>query len=86
MSKPCENCGTLLFWHHKWPYEVGNKIDYFEGCQGLVYSAFDKKLLYADTLRCKPAQVTPRHHCSNYDKILKRTDEKVFDKGLETLF
>ena len=86
MSRPCDNCGTLLFWHHNFPYEVGVKIDYYEGCSGLVYDKFNKKLVYADVLRIKPDKVTPRHFCTNYDRVLKRLDEKVFDKGLTTLF
>jgi hypothetical protein len=86
MSRPCDNCGTILFWHHQWPFEVGVKIDYYEGCGGLVYDKLTKKLVYADNLFDKPKQVTPRHHCLNYDKTLKRTDTKVFDKGLKTLF
>jgi hypothetical protein len=86
MNEPCHNCGTLLFWFHKWPYEVGKKIDYFEGCGGLVYDNLLKQLRYADHLYLKPKQVTPRHHCANYDKTLKKTDKKVFDKELDTLF
>ena len=86
MSRPCDNCGTLLFWHHNLPFEVGVKIDYYEGCGGLVYDKLMKSLRYADQLYLKPKQVTPRHHCNNYDKTLKRTTAKVFDKGLDTLF
>jgi hypothetical protein len=86
MNQTCQGCGILLFWHHHWPYEVGVKIDYFEGCGGLVYDKLTKSLRYADNLYLKPKQVTPRHHCQGYDKVLKRTDEKVFDKGLDTLF
>ena len=86
MSKPCDNCEILLFWHHNIPYEVGNKIDYYEGCGGLVYDSLMKKLRYADTLYIKPKQVTPRHVCKGYDKIIKRTNVQVFDKGLNTLF
>jgi len=86
MSKPCDNCGTLLFWHHNWPFEVGVKIDYYEGCGGLVYDGLMKKLRYADHLHIKPKQVTPRHLCTNYDKVLKRSYEAVFNKQVDTLF
>jgi len=86
MSKLCENCGKSLFWFHNWPYEVGEKIDYYEGCQGIVFDRNKKELVYADLIRIKPDKVTPRHFCTSYDKVIKRVDNKVFDKGIKTLF
>ena len=86
MFSPCNYCGTLLYWRTNWAYEIDTRIEYYDGCQGIVYDRREGLVVFADLLEVKPKYVTPRHHCPNYDPVLKRFDEKIYDKGLSTLF
>ena len=84
--KECSQCGASVFWWHKRPYETKTKIDYYEGCDGLVYDQNRKELRLASTVFPPPKQVTPAHRCRAYDAVLKRVDTKVFEKEMDTLF
>jgi hypothetical protein len=82
----CNYCGALLYWRTKWAYEINSRIEYYEGCQGIVWDRQEGTVVFADLLEVKPKYVTPRHHCPNYDQVLQVFDEKIYDKGLSTLF
>ena len=84
--KTCSQCGVSIIWWRNKPYETKTKIDYFEGCQGIVYDRIRKELRLASTLFPLPKQVTPQHRCVEWDAVLKTTQEKVFEKNLDTLF
>ena len=83
---PCKNCGALLYWQTDWAYEVHSRVEYYEGCQGLVIDRYTHEIHIADLMPVKPKWVTPRNLCPNYDYVLQRSDPKVFDKQMATLF
>jgi hypothetical protein len=84
--KVCNQCGVSVIWWRNKPYETQTKIDYYEGCEGIVYDRNRKELRLASTLFPLPKQVTPKHRCTKWDAVLKTTHEKVFEKQIDTLF
>ena len=84
--KPCKYCGKILYWQTNWAYEIESRIEYYEGCEGIVFDRHERSIVFADLLTVKPKYVTPRHNCPNFDPILKRAYVEIYDKGLDTLF